>query len=193
MNHDLLHTFMTIFETYLFLILYIVKRNGRKHMTKAMEPEIRFAEISQENVRQIMRLSRTLSEEQQKLVAPNAVSIVEGIYTPNSWFRGIYEQDIPVGFIMLSFGSELDSGIPNKNDVFLWRYMIGSPYQGRNIGFVALKKVILQLKESGYHHFYTSCSMEEGSPYPFYLKCGFVDTGKKLEDEQLLHVDLRHF
>jgi len=159
-------------------------------MTKVNESDIRFSEISRANVYDIMRLSRTLPSEQQNLVAPNAVSIVEGIYTPNSWFRGIYEKDLPVGFIMLSFGSELDSGIPNKNDVYLWRYMIASPYQGRGIGLLALKKVIHQLKESGYRHFYTSCSMEEGSPYPFYLKCGFVDTGRKVEDEQLLHIDL---
>ncbi|HHF51146.1 MAG TPA: GNAT family N-acetyltransferase, partial [Candidatus Aminicenantes bacterium] len=92
-------------------------------MTKANESDIRFSEISRANVYDIMRLSRTLPSEQQNLVAPNAVSIVEGIYTPNSWFRGIYEKDLPVGFIMLSFGSELDSGIPNKNDVYLWRYM----------------------------------------------------------------------
>ena len=162
-------------------------------MTKAMEPEIRFAEISQENVRQIMRLSRTLSEEQQKLVAPNAVSIVEGVYTPNSWFRGIYEKETPVGFMMLSFGSEFDSGIPHLKDVFLWRYMIAAPHQGRDIGFLALKKVIRQLQESGYSHFYTSCSMDEGSPYSFYLKCGFIDTGRTIEDEQLLHFDLCHF
>ncbi|HOO60139.1 MAG TPA: GNAT family N-acetyltransferase [Candidatus Mcinerneyibacteriales bacterium] len=161
-------------------------------MKKAKESDIRFAEISRKNVYDIMRLSRSLPPEQQNLVAPNAVSIVEGIYTPNSWFRGIYERDIPVGFIMLSFGSELDSGIPNKNDVFLWRYMIAASHQGRNIGLLALKKVIQQLKESGYLHFYTSCSMDEGSPYPFYLKCGFIDTGKTLEDEQLLKLDLCH-
>lgn len=183
---------MTNFETYLFLPVYSGKTTGRTKMTKAMESDIAFSEITQANASEIMRLSRTLSPEQQKLVAPNAVSIVQGIYTPNSWFRGIYEKEIPVGFIMLSFGSELDSGIPHKNDVFLWRYMIASPHQGRNIGFLALKKVIRQLKESGYSHFYTSCSMDEGSPYSFYLKSGFIDTGRKIDDEQLLHIDLRH-
>jgi len=162
-------------------------------MTKAMDSDITFSRITQANAGEIMRLSRTLSPEQQKLVAPNAVSIVEGVYTPNSWFRGIYEKETPVGFIMLSFGSELDSGIPHLKDVFLWRYMIAAPHQGRNIGFLALKKVIGQLQRSGYSHFYTSCSMDEGSPYSFYLKCGFIDTGRTIEDEQLLHIDLRHF
>ena len=39
--------------------------------------------------------------EQEGLVAPNSVSIAEAHFWPTGWFRAIYADDTPVGFVMI--------------------------------------------------------------------------------------------
>jgi len=52
--------------------------------------------ISDDNVRDVIGLS--VSSEQERLVAPNAVSMAEAFATTKVWVRAIYADDTPVGF-----------------------------------------------------------------------------------------------
>jgi len=65
--------------------------------------------ISADNVRDVIRLS--VSSEQERLVAPNAVSMAEAFATTKVWVRATYPDDTPVGFAMLSddHGGELEA------------------------------------------------------------------------------------
>ena len=56
-------------------------------------------EITSETVRQITRLS--VSPEQQRFVASNAISLAEALFSPNAWYRAIYAGESPAGFVML--------------------------------------------------------------------------------------------
>jgi diamine N-acetyltransferase len=145
-------------------------------------------EVTSQTVREICRLSDTLSDAQKKMVAPNAVSIAEAYFCKEAWFRAIYAGDAPVGFIMLYIGPDEDN--PEKMEYFLWRFMIAGPYQGMGFGKKALQIVIDDLKSQGAKELGTSCGEGEGSPEGFYLNLGFVRTGDKVGDEVVLELKL---
>jgi diamine N-acetyltransferase len=145
-------------------------------------------EITSQTVREICRLSDTLSEAQKRMVAPNAVSIAEAYFCKEAWFRAVYAGEGPVGFIMLYIGPDEDN--PGEVEHFLWRFMIAGPYQGMGFGRQALQVVIDDIKSQGAKVLGTSCGEGEGSPVDFYLGMGFKRTGKMLGDEVGLELEL---
>jgi len=86
---------------------------------------VELREITAETVRAICRL--TVAPDQEAFVAPNAVSIAEAYFEPNAWFRAIYADGEPVGFVMLE-----DDSV--KEEYVLWRPMIAEGFQGRSYG-----------------------------------------------------------
>jgi diamine N-acetyltransferase len=44
--------------------------------------------------------------EQRGYVAPNAISIARGHFEPRAWFRAVFADETPVGFVMLSEDSD---------------------------------------------------------------------------------------
>jgi diamine N-acetyltransferase len=153
-------------------------------------PNIHFMHITSATLEQICDLSETLSPLQRKMVAPNVYSIAEAHFSPSAWMRAIYADDIPIGFIMTHTGSDYEDGIDCPG-VFLWRFMIAEPYQGKGYGKRALEKLILHLKAMGIPLLYTSCGQGEGSPEGFYRWLGFTPTGDHYgqEFELVLNVE----
>jgi diamine N-acetyltransferase len=145
-------------------------------------------EITAETVRTICRLSDSLSPAHQRMVAPNAVSIAEAHFSEHAWFRAIYADETPVGFIMLYIGPDEDD--PSQTEYFLWRFMIGGPYHGFGFGRRALEMVIADIKSQGAAMLGTSCGQGEGSPEGFYRKLGFIPTGKIIGSEMVLELKL---
>src|SRR5271157_4786357 len=92
-----------------------------------LDSKVTLREITAETVRQICKLSDTLSDAQQKIVAPNALSIAQAHFEKFAWFRAVYADEEPVGFIML-----YDN--PEQSEYFLWRFMIAGPYQHMGFG-----------------------------------------------------------
>jgi diamine N-acetyltransferase len=138
-------------------------------------------EVTAETVRTICKLSDTLSEAQQHMVAPNAVSIAEAHFSEHAWFRAIYADDTPVGFVMLYIGPNDEE--PSEEVHFLWRYMIAGPHQGKGYGGRALQMVIDDLKTQGVKELSTSCGEGEASPEGFYRSLGFERDGNVYGDE----------
>ncbi len=146
------------------------------------KPVIHFQRITARTVEEVCKLSETLSPAQSKMVAANAFSIAQAHFSENSWFRAIYADETPVGFIMMHFGSDYEDGI-DEPGAFLWRLMIAGPHQGKGYGREALALLVRHLKAQGCGELYTSCGQGEGSPYEFYLKEGFTPTGGWYDDE----------
>lgn len=146
-----------------------------------MSETITLQEITAETVISICRLSETLSEPQRNMVAPNAVSLAQALFSPTAWYRAVCCDDTPVGFIMTD--TDCEDGVP---EVFLWRFMIAGPYQGRGFGKTALSILMADLKRQGFGELVTSCGQGEGSPRGFYEKLGFAANGKMLDDEVVL-------
>jgi diamine N-acetyltransferase len=147
------------------------------------DSRISLREVTSETVRVICRLS--VREDQTSFVAPNAVSIAEAHFSQHAWFRAIYADETPVGFVMLEDRPEIP-------DYFLWRFMIDSRYQGMRFGHQALKLVIDHVRtRPNATILYTSVVPAEGGPQPFYEKMGFEATGAYEDGEAVLQLKLK--
>ncbi len=60
--------------------------------------ELNYREITEKNFYEIIKLSNTLTNEQQKCVAPNSFSIAEGSVHSKAYYRGIYLDDTAIDF-----------------------------------------------------------------------------------------------
>jgi diamine N-acetyltransferase len=145
------------------------------------EPEedanVTLREITEDTVNAVLKLSDTLLPPQKYMVAPNAVSIAQAHFSQHAWFRAIYADEVPVGFIML-----YDN--PSESDYFLWRLMVAAPHQGKGYGRRAVEQLITYVKtRPGAKELLVSCGEGEGSPEGFYHKLGFRRNGKMYGDE----------
>lgn len=154
------------------------------------EANVSLREVTAETVRTICNLSDTLSEAQKRMVAPNAVSIAQAHFSEHAWFRAIYADDTPVGFVMLYSGPDEEE--PPGEVHFLWRFMIAGPHQGKGYGRRALQIVIDDLKAKGVKELFTSCGQGEASPEGFYRSLGFERDGRMFDHEVGLRLDLRN-
>ena len=153
---------------------------GRLGTATGMTVELR--EITAETVRAICRL--TVAPGQDQFVAPNAVSIAEAYFHPTAWFRAIYADGEPVGFLMLDDDAA-------KGEYTLWRLMIADGFQGRGYGKRAIELLIDYVRtRPGATALMTSWVPGDGTPEPFYLKLGFVPTGEIDEGEIVGRLEL---
>ena len=155
-------------------------------------PDIHFMRITVTTMNTICDLSKSLSPVHRHMVADNVRSIAEAHFSPSAWMRAIYADDTPIGFIMTHTGSDYEDGIDCPG-VFLWRFMIAEPYQGKGYGRKALEKLVSHLKAMGIPLLYTSCGQGEGSPEGFYRKLGFTPTGGWYDHEIELVLDLANY
>jgi diamine N-acetyltransferase len=141
------------------------------------EAEVSLREITGETVRDICRLSDTLTPPKKTMVAPNAVSIAQAHFEEHAWFRAIYAGETPVGFVML-----YDD--PDTPDYFLWRLMIAGQHHGKGFGRRGMQLLIEHVRtRPGAKVLETSCGQGAGTPEGFYRKLGFERNGKMLGSE----------
>jgi diamine N-acetyltransferase len=161
---------------------------GNSEMTKettlAPDAEVSLREITAETVVEICKLSDTLTEPKRNMVAPNAVSIAQAHFSEHAWFRAIYADETPVGFLMLHDD-------PAERTYFLWRLMVAEPHHGKGFGRRAMELLIDHVKtRPGATELGTSCGEGQGSPEGFYRKLGFERTGEMLGHEVGLRLAL---
>lgn len=139
--------------------------------------------VTRETVGAICALQ--VAPNQTHFVAPNAVSIAQAYFEPeNAWFRAIYADETPVGFLMLDDD-------PAAQEYNLWRFMIDARYQGLGYGRLALELLIAHVRtRPGATALYTSCVPGDGSPCPFYERMGFVYTGDEDDGELVMRLAL---
>ena len=141
-------------------------------------------EVTVETLRAVCKLSETLSPAQRKMVADHAFSIAEAHFHPEAWYRAIYADDVPVGFLML-----YDD--PDEGEYFLWRLMIGGPYQRMGFGRRAMDLLIEHVKaRPGAVELLASCGEGDGSPLGFYRHLGFEPNGRRYDGELGLSLKL---
>jgi diamine N-acetyltransferase len=143
--------------------------------------EVSLRRITSQTVYDICELSETLSEAQRNKVADNGTSIAEAHFSENAWFRAVYADDTPVGFVMLHIGSDFD--VIDCPGAFLWRFMIAGPFQRMGFGEKAIALVAREMKARGFGELFTSYGLGEASPEGFYKRLGFVATGETYDDE----------
>ena len=155
------------------------KKNKKKAHSNAV---VSLREITRETVESILELE--VAPKQEEFVATNAVSLAEALFSPEAWYRAIYADETPVGFVMLSVKLE----VPRYS---LWRFMIGAEYQGNGYGKRALELVIDQVRTMpGAKELLLSYVPGKGNPRKFYQKLGFEETGEVDDDEIVMRLPL---
>jgi diamine N-acetyltransferase len=110
---------------------------------------------------------------------------------PHPWAVHDADTGALVGFTMIS------DNIPEPIDedlvgpYFLWKLLIDEASQGRGYGKATLDAVVTYVAaRPGAEVLFTSCSDGVGSPRGFYLRYGFVDTGRVMWGENVLALSL---
>ena len=129
---------------------------------------INLKEITSKNLKSIIDLN--VKEDQKDYVASNSVSIAQGHYSNSAWFKGIFNDNRPVGFVMLDL-------IKEEHKCFLWRFMIDHKYQGKGFGKIALTQVIDFVRSLNlYTYIATSYVPAENGAGGFYKNFGFIES-----------------
>jgi diamine N-acetyltransferase len=153
-------------------------------MPKMCAPDVTVTlrEITAETLRSVLKLE--VAEEQKRFVASNAVSIAQAHFSEHAWFRAIYADDTPVGFVMLYLNQD-------KPLYGVWRFMVDEDHQRKGYGSKAMRQVIEYVKSlPKAEELLVSYAPGEGDPSPFYKKCGFVETGEWEGGEKVMKLAL---
>ncbi|MEI2692885.1 MAG: GNAT family N-acetyltransferase [Anaerolineae bacterium] len=139
--------------------------------------------ITEDNLGNVLRLK--VAPQQEQFVASNPVSLAQAHFSKEAWYRAIYADETPVGFLMI----EDD---PAEAEYFLWRLMVDQRYQGLGFGRQAVKLLIDYVKtRPGATELLVSHGEGEDSPAPFYASLGFEYTGDKEDDELIMRLSLQ--
>lgn len=130
-------------------------------------------------------------ENQKNLVASVAQSFSDALFPcedvngpPLVWIRGVLRNSQPAGFIMCADQTE------QQKDPWLWRLLVDKSHQGFGVGTFALTSVIERYRELGMQRVLTAWHPGEGDAGDFYKRFGFVETGKRIEEEIVAELTL---
>jgi diamine N-acetyltransferase len=148
-------------------------------------------DIDNETVNALIALA--VKPDQIRLVAPNSVTIAQAVYQPGAWLKGLWNGQAAVGLIaMIDLdhpGVVLDDDDP-RNAAYLWRLMIDQYQQGQGFGREAMKIALAQGRAWGKDRLVLSVFPSGPSALGFYEKLGLRRTGRMVEDEAEMAIDL---
>jgi len=146
------------------------------------EVSVTLRPIPAETVVAVCRLA--VRPDQERFVAPNAVSLAQALFEPIAWYRAIYADETLVGFVMV------EDDVANRA-YFLWRFMIAAEHQWRGYGRRALRLIVEYVRtRPGATELLVSYVPGEGSPRDFYAGFGFVETGDLDDGEVIMRLPL---
>jgi len=153
-------------------------------------PTVTLREITEQDRVAVEGLAVT--PEQGDYVAGVAESLVEAAEHPDAkpWYRAVYADDEPVGFVMISDGITVDD--PDYlGPYYLWRLLVDERFQGRGYGTRALDLVVEHLlTRPDARVLLTSHVVGPKSPRSFYLQYGFRPTDHVHNGEPVLEYDI---
>lgn len=152
---------------------------------------IRLEKINGKNVWDILELH--VGEAQKSFVASNDISIIEAFialtHHGSAFPFGIYDDDLPVGFCMIGFGTDdewEDAPAIARSSYNLWRLMIDERYQGKGYGRKAMKLIMdfIAGEPCGPAEYcWLSYEPENLAAKALYASFGFRETGERDGDE----------
>jgi diamine N-acetyltransferase len=145
------------------------------------DSKITLREVTPDNLEAILALE--VFDEQRNYIASNAKSIAQARLHQEAWFRAIYADDTPVGFLMLH-DENLRDEVRQPDYYFLWRIMIDWHYQKLGFGRRALELLIEHVKQRpNATMLVSSFRSGEKGPEGFYARLGFERTGVEHDGE----------
>ena len=163
--------------------VYNENMTNQDNPTVNKDTVVTLREVTKENLWDFFKLE--VAPEQREYVAPNEMSIAQAYFDREiAWFRAIYADETPVGFLMLSDNAK-------EQRYFIWRLMIDSQYQKLGFAKRALELLFDYVRtRPGAKEIDVSYRPGDGSSQGFYEKLGFAPTGEMLEGEVVMRRDL---
>lgn len=134
-------------------------------------------EITDDNREPVLALR--VAPGQERFVSSVPDSLAEAAEYPhaNPWFRAVYADGEPVGFVMVSWN--VAPGQPGIiGPWFLWKLLIDARHQGRGLGRAVVRRVAELVRAEGATELLTSHVPYDDGPAGFYERLGFVPTGE---------------
>jgi diamine N-acetyltransferase len=162
------------------------RRSARIRVVRSMEVTLLPVDDSNRRALEALRTSPA----QERFVSTVSDSLLEAAEEPDgraiAW--GVYDDETPVGFVMISD----EVGAPDYIPQFLWKLLIDERFQRRGYGTATLDLIVDYFRNRpGVREMWTSAGQGDGSPIPFYERYGFVRTGEVVFDgEVLLRLDI---
>ena len=104
---------------------------------------LKLKKINRKNIGELLKLE--VFDNQKSFVAPNNISIIEAylaiVENGHVFTFGIYNDDVPVGFLMIGFdvnSDDADAPKIAKGNYNIWRLMIDKKFQGKGFGKKAM-------------------------------------------------------
>ena len=150
--------------------------------------------VTEEDVAAVMLLRRGPGQERYlgSMISHFEDAIADAIACPRMW--SVHDGDTLVGFVMISDNipaETLASDDAIVGPYYLWWLLIDHRFQGRGYGAAAIDAVVRYLgTRPNAGALFTSCAAGDGSPQPFYLRYGFEKTGRVVDGEDVLRLDL---
>jgi diamine N-acetyltransferase len=118
-----------------------------------------------------------VSDDQLRFVSSVEVSIAQAAEVPeaNPWYRGVYDDGKPVGFVMIAWDVPPIDGLIGP--WFLWKLAIDRDHQRKGYGQAVVEAIVEIVRANGGTELLTSYVDEPGGPGPFYARLGFVPAG----------------
>lgn len=130
--------------------------------------------------------------DQRGHVAPNAISIGEFAYTAGGYVFTIRSQGKVVGLMGIIDSREHDEleEDDDPNAAFLMRMMVADTHQRKGIGKAAMQLAFDWARARGNPCFQTSVVQGNDAALSFYEGLGFRTTGRIIDDEIEMSIDL---
>ena len=142
-------------------------------------------EITDSNLGAVLALRVAPAQERFVGTVAGALEDAREIPEAKPWYRAVYADDDPVGFVMLSWDVTPDPPVI-IGPWFLWKILIDERHQGRGYGREALQLVADIVRATGAAELLTSCVPGDDGPEPFYRRLGFAPTGDHDEKGEVI-------
>lgn len=152
-------------------------RDRRIDRASVVTVTVTLREITEDNTPAVLALRCT--PDQERFVTSVAGSLAEAAEYPqaNPWFRAVYADEWPVGFVMLSW--DVDPQPPQIiGPWFLWKLLIDHRHQRKGYGREVVQQIVELVRGQEATELLTSHVPGEGGPAGFYARLGFVPTGE---------------
>lgn len=152
---------------------------------------LKLKKINRKNVGEILKLE--VFDNQKRFVAPNNISIIEAylaiVENGHVFTFGIYNDDAPVGFLMIGFdvnSDDADAPKIAKGNYNIWRFMIDKKFQGKGFGKKAMNLALEFVNTfpcGTAKYCWLSYESDNYVAQQLYQSVGFVETDEKDGEE----------
>ena len=140
---------------------------------------IELRQITRDNFEEIVNLK--VNDEQSAFVSTVAHSLAQAwLYKDTAFPFAIYNNNTPVGFIMLGYYEE-------RNQYTLWKFLIDEKYQNNGYGKQALALAVNFLSANfNAEEIYVGVSVNNKTAKHLYMTFGFQPTGRTENGTEVL-------